>query len=133
MHHPADRLVFVHGEEKPPVFLLDAMSFIFRAYHAMQRSRPMSTRIGVPTAATYVFVNMINKLRQDFSAGLLCGCLRRERRGLSRRARPRHATLRKWNFKIADLRRGDYDGYKAKRTNHAPGSAPPDALHPPLP
>ena len=43
------------------------MSFIFRAYHAMQRSRPMSTRSGLPTAATYVFVNMIKKLRQDFS------------------------------------------------------------------
>ena len=51
---------------KPPVFLLDTMSFIFRAYHAMQRSRPMSTRSGLPTAATYVFVNMIKKLRQDF-------------------------------------------------------------------
>ncbi len=51
---------------KPTVFLLDAMSFIFRAYHAMQRQRPMSTRNGVPTAATYVFVNMINKLRRDF-------------------------------------------------------------------
>src|SRR5277367_3825637 len=51
----------------PPVFLLDSMSFIFRAYHAMQRSRPMSTRTGVPTAATYVFVNMINKLRKDFA------------------------------------------------------------------
>ena len=36
-----------------PVFLLDTMSFIFRAYHAMQRSRPMSTRSGLPTAATY--------------------------------------------------------------------------------
>src|ERR1700747_3069335 len=51
---------------KPPVFLLDSMSFIFRAYHAMQRQRPMSTRNGVPTAATYVFVNMIIKLRRDF-------------------------------------------------------------------
>ncbi len=27
----------------------------------------MSTRTGIPTAATYVFVNMINKLRRDFS------------------------------------------------------------------
>jgi len=52
---------------KPAIFLLDAMSFIFRAYHAMQRQRPMSTRTGIPTAATYVFVNMINKLRRDFS------------------------------------------------------------------
>ena len=52
---------------KAPVFLLDTMSFIFRAYHAMQRSRPMSTRDGLPTAAIYVIVNMIRKLRQDFS------------------------------------------------------------------
>ena len=53
--------------DKPPIYLLDSMAFIFRAYHAMQRSRPMSTRTGIPTAATYVFVNMINKLRKDFS------------------------------------------------------------------
>src|SRR6202047_512670 len=52
---------------KPPVYLLDSMAFIFRAYHAMQRQRPMSTRTGIPTAATYVFVNMINKLRKDFA------------------------------------------------------------------
>jgi DNA polymerase-1 len=51
---------------KPPIYLLDSMAFIFRAYHAMQRSRPMTTRTGIPTAATYVFVNMINKLRADF-------------------------------------------------------------------
>jgi len=57
----------VENQAKPPVFLLDTMSFIFRAYHAMQRSRPMSTRGGLPTAAIYVFVNMIKKLRQDFS------------------------------------------------------------------
>jgi DNA polymerase-1 len=50
-----------------PVFLLDTMSSIFRAYHAMQRSRPMSNRAGLPTAAIYVFVNMIKKLRQDFA------------------------------------------------------------------
>src|ERR1039458_4687359 len=52
---------------RPPIYLLDSMAFIFRAYHAMQRQRPMSTRTGIPTAATYVFVNMINKLRKDFA------------------------------------------------------------------
>src|SRR5512140_88184 len=59
---------------KPPkdtgkgrIFLIDAMSFIFRAYHAMARQRPMSTRTGVPTAATYVFINMLRKLRADFA------------------------------------------------------------------
>ncbi len=43
------------------------MSFIFRAYHAMARQRSMSTRKGLPTAAVYVFVNMLRKLRDDFS------------------------------------------------------------------
>jgi DNA polymerase-1 len=46
---------------------MDAMSFIFRAYHAMARQRGMSTRKGLPTAAIYVFVNMLRKLREDFS------------------------------------------------------------------
>src|ERR1700729_1316105 len=55
------------SKAKPPIYLFDSMAFIFRAYHAMQRQRPMSTRTGIPTAATYVFVNMINKLRKDFS------------------------------------------------------------------
>ena len=49
------------------IFLIDAMSFIFRAYHAMARQRGMSTKSGVPTAAVYVFVNMLRKLRDDFS------------------------------------------------------------------
>ncbi len=47
--------------------MIDAYSFVFRAYHAMARQRPMSTRTGLPTAATYVFVNMLNKLRKDFA------------------------------------------------------------------
>ena len=51
---------------KGRVFLIDAYSFIFRAYHAMARQRPMSTKTGIPTSATYVFVNMLNKLRKDF-------------------------------------------------------------------
>ncbi len=63
---PAESKAPTTKSKKPPIYLLDSMAFIFRAYHAMQRSRPMSTRTGIPTAATYVFVNMINKLRKDF-------------------------------------------------------------------
>jgi hypothetical protein len=48
-----------HAEGKGRIFLIDTMSFIFRAYHAMARQRPMSTKTGVPTAATYVVVNML--------------------------------------------------------------------------
>ena len=54
------------GAGQGRVFLIDAMSFIFSAYHAMVRQRTMSTKTGVPTAATYVFVNMLRKLVADF-------------------------------------------------------------------
>jgi len=102
-------------QAKPPVFLLDAMSFIFRAYHAMQRSRPMSTRSGLPTAATYVFVNMIRKLREDFSPKYFAavfdpsGAVFRDERAKD------IGTLRKWNSKLQAFEEVAYDGYKAKR------------------
>jgi DNA polymerase I len=111
----ADTLVTVPGQEKPPVFLLDAMSFIFRAYHAMQRSRPMSTRSGLPTAATYVFVNMIKKLRQDFSPRYFAavfdvsGAVFRDERARA------IGTLRKWSSKSQSFEEVSYEGYKAKR------------------
>jgi DNA polymerase I len=103
-------------EPKKPVFLLDAMSFIFRAYHAMQRQRPMSTRNGVPTAATFVFVNMINKLRRDFQPEFFAavfdvsGAVFRDERARSM------ATVRKWNIKTQTFDEIDYAGYKANRT-----------------
>ncbi len=102
-------------ESKPPVFLLDTMSFIFRAYHAMQRSRPMSTRAGLPTAAIYVFVNMIKKLRQDFQPQYFAavfdvsGEVFRDER--ARAMKP----LRKWNGKTQSFDDVDYEGYKANR------------------
>jgi DNA polymerase-1 len=105
----------VPDQAKPPVFLLDTMSFIFRAYHAMQRSRPMSTRSGLPTAATYVFVNMIKKLRQDFSPRYFAavfdvsGEVFRDERARTM------GPLRKWNGKTQTFDDVTYDGYKANR------------------
>ncbi len=110
-------------ETKRPVFLLDAMSFIFRAYHAMQRQRPMSTRSGVPTAATFVFVNMINKLRRDFQPEFFAavfdvsGAVFRDERARSM------ATVRKWNIKTQTFDEIDYAGYKANRTEMPPDLA----------
>jgi DNA polymerase-1 len=105
----------VPDQPKPPVFLLDTMSFIFRAYHAMQRSRPMSTRTGLPTAAIYVFVNMIKKLRQDFhplyfaAVFDVSGEVFRDER--ARAMKP----LRKWNSKTQSFDEVSYEGYKANR------------------
>jgi len=64
---PEAKPSLVHRDDPNRLFLIDAMSFIFRAYHAMARQRGMSTRKGLPTAAIYVFVNMLRKLRDDFS------------------------------------------------------------------
>jgi DNA polymerase-1 len=100
---------------KPPIYLLDSMAFIFRAYHAMQRQRPMSTRTGVPTAATYVFVNMINKLRKDFAPQYLAavydlsGPVFRDERAREMKG------VRKWNIKTQQFETVDYAGYKANR------------------
>jgi DNA polymerase I len=105
----------VPDQTKPPVYLLDTMSFIFRAYHAMQRSRPMSTRDGLPTAATYVFVNMIKKLRQDFAPVYFAavfdvsGEVFRDERARTM------GPLRKWDSKSQSFVDVSYEGYKAKR------------------
>ena len=91
------------------------MSFIFRAYHAMQRSRPMSTRGGLPTAAVYVFVNMIKKLRQDFSPLYFAAVFDVSgevfRDGRARTMGP----LRKWDSKTQSFLDVSYEGYKANR------------------
>jgi len=107
----------VSAQAKPPVFLLDTMAFIFRAYHAMQRSRPMSTRGGLPTAAIYVFVNMIKKLRQDFSPHYFAAVfdVRGEvfRDGRAKTMGP----LRKWDSKTQSFQDVSYEGYKANRAS----------------
>ncbi len=64
---PDTKPALAHRDDPNRIFLIDTMSFIFRAYHAMARQRSMSTRKGLPTAAVYVFVNMLRKLRDDFS------------------------------------------------------------------
>src|ERR1700719_2059010 len=102
--------------QKPAIFLLDTMSFIFRAYHAMMRSRPMSTRGGIPTAATFVFVNMLNKLRAEFAPEYFAAIF--DLSGpVFRDARAKTMTsVRKFNIKTQSFDEIAYKGYKANRT-----------------
>ncbi|HEY3706237.1 MAG TPA: DNA polymerase I [Terracidiphilus sp.] len=102
-------------QAKSPVFLLDAMGFIFRAYHAMQRSRPMSTRSGLPTAAIYVFVNMIRKLREDFSPHYFAAVFDVSGKVFRDDRAKEIGSLRKWNSKTQCFEEVGYEGYKAKR------------------
>ena len=91
------------------------MSFIFRAYHAMQRSRPMSTRGGLPTAAIYVFVNMIKKLRQDFSPLYFAAVFDMSGEVFRDERARTMGPLRKWDGKSQSFVEVSYEGYKANR------------------
>ncbi len=91
------------------------MSFIFRAYHAMARQRPMSTKTGIPTSATYVFVNMINKLRKDFSPEYICAVF--DLSGPTFRDQQATAMkLKKFDKEAGEYVAVQYDGYKANRS-----------------
>ena len=91
------------------------MSFIFRAYHAMQRSRPMTTRAGVPTAAVFVFVNMIKKLRQDFDPRYFAAVFDMGGEVFRDEQAREMPMLRKWNGKTQSFDEVSYEGYKANR------------------
>jgi len=98
------------------IFLIDTMSFIFRAYHAMARQRSgMSTRAGLPTAATLVFVNMLRKLRDDFSPNYLAAVF--DVAAKTHRATQAEAvtTIRKFDIKTQTFTEVEYKGYKANR------------------
>ena len=110
------------GRTAPPgsgsrghIFLIDTMSFIFRAYHAMARQRPMSTKTGLPTAAIYVFVNMLRKLRDDFSPEFLAAVF--DVAGPTFRDQQAEAvtTVRKFDIKTQTFTEVEYKGYKANR------------------
>ncbi len=97
------------------IFLIDTMSFIFRAYHAMARQRPMSTKTGLPTAATFVFVNMLRKLRDDFSPEYLAAVFDVGAPTIRNQQAEAITTIRKFDIKTQTFKESQYDGYKANR------------------
>ncbi|MCU1311788.1 MAG: polymerase, partial [Candidatus Angelobacter sp.] len=109
--------------DKNRVFLIDAMSFIFRAYHAMARQRPMSTKTGIPTAATYVFVNMLNKLRQDFSPQYLAAVYDLSGPTFRDEQAKGLTSVQKFDIKTQQFQKVEYLGYKANRKEMPPDLA----------
>jgi DNA polymerase-1 len=112
-----------NSSDKPPIYLLDSMAFIFRAYHAMARMRPMTTRTGIPTAATYVFVNMINKLRKDFAPQYLAAVYDVGAPVHRNELASQLKDVQKFNIKTQQFETTEYGGYKANRTE-----TPPDLI-----
>jgi DNA polymerase-1 len=103
------------AQGKGRIFLIDTMSFIFRAYHAMSRQRPMTTKTGVPTAATYVFVNMLRKLRDDFSPEYLAAVFDVGAPTIRNQQAEAITTIRKFDIKTQTFKEAEYGGYKANR------------------
>ncbi len=91
------------------------MSFIFRAYHAMARQRSMSTKSGLPTAAIYVFVNMLRKLRDDFSPNYLAAVFDVAAKTFRATQAEAITTIRKFDIKTQTFAEIEYKGYKANR------------------
>ena len=92
------------------------MSFIFRAYHAMARQRGMSTKAGLPTAATYVFVNMLRKLREDFSPEYLAAVFDVAAPTFRDQEAEAVTKVRKFDIKTQTFQEVEYHGYKANRS-----------------
>jgi len=77
---------------RPTLYLVDSMSNIHRAYHAIQR---LSTSAGRPTNAVYGFVTMLRKMVREHSPDLLAAA---------------------WDGPQRTLRHEAYADYKANRT-----------------
>ena len=95
------------------------MSFIFRAYHAMARQRPMSNKAGIPTGATFVFVNMLRKLRADFNPQYLAAAF--DLAGPTFRDEQAAAmpSFKKFDAKTQTYVDVEYEGYKANSRRDA--------------
>ena len=110
-------------DSKGRIFLIDAMSFIFRAYHAMAGLRPMSNKAGLPTGATFIFVNMLRKLRADFAPHYIAAAFDLEGPTFRDQQAAAMPTHRKFDAKTQTYIDVEYQGYKAKRA-----ATPPDLL-----
>ncbi len=113
---PAGPAIVKPSADPNRIFLIDAMSFIFRAYHAMARQRGMSTKSGVPTAAVYVFVNMLRKLRDDFSPQYLAAVFDVAAPTFRDQQAEGFTTVRKFDLKSQTFQQVEYHGYKANRS-----------------
>jgi len=84
------------------LYLVDGSSYIFRAYHAMLRQRLSNAR-GMPTGATYVFSNMIQKLIREEKPDYLAVV---------------------WDPPVKTFRHNLYPEYKANRAETPPDLIP---------
>ncbi len=75
----------------------------------------MSTKTGLPTAAIYVFVNMLRKLRDDFSPEYLAAVFDVAGPTFRKEQAEAITSVRKFDIKTQTFNEVEYKGYKANR------------------
>ncbi len=75
----------------------------------------MSTKTGLPTAATYVFVNMLRKLREDFSPEYLAAVFDVAAPTFRDQQAEAITSVRRFDLKTQTFQEIKYHGYKANR------------------
>ncbi len=83
----------------------------------MARQRPMSTKTGVPTSATYVFVNMLNKLRKDFAPEYIAAVFDVAAETFRDKQAAAMPALKKFDKEKGEYIEVEYAGYKANRAS----------------
>ena len=81
----------------------------------MARQRPMSTKTGVPTSASYVFINMLRKLREDFHPEFIAAIFDTAGPTFRDTQAKEVTSVRKWDLKTQTFQEIEYKGYKANR------------------
>src|SRR5947209_3804102 len=76
----------------------------------------MSTQTGLPTTATYVFVNMLRKLRDDFSPEYLAAVFDVAASHFLDQHAGHITTVRRFDLKTQTFQEIEYRGYKANRS-----------------
>ena len=76
----------------------------------------MSTRTGIPTAATFVFVNMLNKLRADFNPQFLAAVFDVSAPTFRDAQAKAISSVKKYDAKTQSFHEVAYGGYKANRS-----------------
>jgi len=82
----------------------------------MARQRPMSTKTGVPTSASYVFINMLRKLRDDFHPEYLAAIFDTAGPTFRDEQAATVTSVRKFDLKTQSFQETEYKGYKANRS-----------------
>ncbi len=75
----------------------------------------MSTKTGIPTSATYVFVNMLRKLRSDFGPQYLAAVFDVAAPTFRDKQATAITSVRKFDSKTQTYVEKPYEGYKANR------------------